>query len=326
MDRRPPVLAVSEARESRLPEIPLVLGFHHAIHYTGGGPKMRFYLDTSALIHLQHSPNRDALERFLLMEENFLHVSAINIAEILGYQNRARCKELLLMIKTLSRGNRPVAFPSELLTRSLDFYIHRTATGNISIGSDYEPYWLVLEDPDLIDDDRVFSEMLEWKERHENNHRAWLEGLRQELQGQIQQLSEQDRERVLKHPSTIVRSYCQDETFLEGAIQPFLAAAGHPNTFRGRVTQLLRELEPWRLYFFARAFEVFNRAIQMEGYGQRKNPGSIDLLQATYLQFCDYFVTQDGRQRAEIRRVSFFGHVPRRVITFDRFKSHILNG
>jgi len=130
-----------------------------------------------------------------------------------------------------------------------------------------------------------------------------------------------DRERVLEYPQTIVRSYCSDEAFLETAIQPFLAAAGHPETFRGKVPQLLRQLEPWRLYFLSRAYEIYNRAIQTGGYGHLKHPGSRDLLQATYLPFCDCFVTQDKGQKREIRRVSFFGHVPRRVITFNQFKS-----
>jgi len=184
---------------------------------------------------------------------------------------------------------------------------------------------MVLEDPDLIDDDRLCSEILEWKEHHENTNREWLEGLRAHLQRDIQQLSIREQERVLKHPQSIVRSYCRDEKFIEGAIQPFLTAAGHPKTFKGKVPQLLRELEPWRLYFFARAYEVYNRAIQAEGYGYRSNPGSLDLLQATYLPFCNYFVTQDRRLRREIRRVSFFGHVPRRVIAFDQFRLLALN-
>ncbi len=225
------------------------------------------------------------------------------------------------MIRSLTRGNRPLAFPSELLTRSLDYYVRRAETGNISIGSDYESYWRILEDPDLIDDDRLCREILEWKERHENNHRTWIEGLRKELQRKIKELPRHDRERVLEYPQTIVRSYCSDEAFLETAIQPFLAAAGHPETFRGKVPQLLRQLEPWRFYFLSRAYEIYNRAIQTGGYGHKKHPGSRDLLQATYLPFCDCFVTLDKGQKREIRRVSFFGHVPRRVITFNQFKS-----
>ena len=186
---------------------------------------MRFYFDTSALIDLQASSNRDTLESNLLRDGNLLHVSALSIAEILDYQDRSQTKELLSMIRSLTRGNRPLAFPSELLTRSLDYYLRRSETGNISIGSDYESYWRILEDPDLIDDDRLCREILEWKERHENNHRTWIEGLRKELQRKIKELPRHDRERVLEYPQTIVRSYCGDEAFLETAIQPFLAAA-----------------------------------------------------------------------------------------------------
>ncbi len=287
---------------------------------------MRFYFDTSALIHLQNSSNRDALEQFLLAKGNILYVSVVNIAEIVVYENRPRSKELLSIIRNLTRGNRPIAFPSELLTRSLDFYLRRAPTGDITIGPEYESYWMVLEDPALIDDDRVSSELLKWKERHENNHRTSLDGLRRELQTRIQELSDYDRDRVLKHPQEIVRSYCTNENFLEEAIQPFLAEAGHPETFRGKVPQLLRELEPWRLFFLAKAYEVYNRAVQFEGYGSRKNPGGLDLLQATYLPFCNYFVTEDRSLGREIRRISFFGHTPRRVIKFDRFRLLALHG
>jgi len=72
---------------------------------------MRFYFDNSALIHLQCSSDRGALEGFLLGNGNILHASAINIAETLAYEDRARCKDRLAMIRGLTRGAKARRFP-----------------------------------------------------------------------------------------------------------------------------------------------------------------------------------------------------------------------
>lgn len=86
-------------------------------------------------------------------------------------------------------------------------------------------------------------------------------------------------------------------------------------------------LPEWPLYLAGWAHGMYARALQGQNYSPRKNPGAVDLWFAVYLEYCDFFVTDDLGQFKALRvmRTLTRRRSPRaKVLTYEQFRSRLL--
>ncbi len=72
------------------------------------------------------------------------------------------------------------------------------------------------------------------------------------------------------------------------------------------------------------ACAIYQRAVQEQGYGHKKNPGHLDLWSATYLPICDVFVTRDKRQRRALKILNKANPRPAQVLSYAQWRQSLL--
>ena len=273
-------------------------------------------LDTSAWNALFDDPDRDLLIKAALSRTIF--PTCIAIAEVAAIEDTARRMGILRLMKTVGRDNRPMASPNQLIIMACEGYSKRAPMLTLNAGSDSEGGWIALNDPTQLDE-AAQRLALNFNEERENVMRTFSEGLRRELQSIF--VAGTPRPHSI---GSLIRHYSQDDNFLYEVTNPIYERATGTALPRAELWSLLNSLYEWRMFLMGYACAIYQRAVQEQRYGHKKNPGHLDLWSATYLPICDVFVTRDKRQRRALKILNRANPRSPQVLSYTQWRQILL--
>jgi hypothetical protein len=93
---------------------------------------------------------------------------------------------------------------------------------------------------------------------------------------------------------------------------------------RHELWALLNSLYQWRMFLLGYACAIYQRAVQTQRHGHKKNPGHLDLWSATYLPICDFFVTHDRRQRGALKVLNKANPRPAQILSYAQWRERLM--
>ena len=298
--------------------------------------RLTYYLDTSAINHLYADAKWDDAAFAVLLQVAAVRFSALNIAELCATQDADKRVRLMCVVQKLSDDYRPLALPSEILKRSLEFFEEVRIstekgspppdnTRNLSVEGDESAFYALVNDPELARDDEVRRDMVALKTDQEQRFRSLHDSIRPDFQRLRRKIGDPYRTgagliKYFRGPfDTDEMEESFRETFSDIAERMGVSYGGNPH-------EVFNRLEPWSFFFGAMIHALYNRVFAPTKYGSRTNPGAIDTKQAIYLTACNRFVTADlqSRQYRAIRVVNKLGLKSRRVLRYDEFGPMLL--
>jgi len=208
--------------------------------------------------------------------------------------------------------------PNQLMILACQGYARRDPALTLSDGGEAEGAWIALNDPALVDAEGQ-GMAREFNEERENNFRHWNEYLRNDLQPLFQ--SRLARPRSM---GALIRHYNRNDDFLYGVVNPIYERAIGSALPRNELRPLLSSLPHWPMFLMGYACAIYQRAVREQGFGHRRNPGHLDLWSASYLPFCDIFITNDTRQRRALRVINKGNTHPARIISYAEWREKLL--
>ncbi len=283
--------------------------------------KRIIYFDTSAVNWVFDDPQRDLLIARLL-EDATIHISIFTVAELAATPSKERRTELLRLAGELSCNWRPLAWPGDLLKRSLDALISQEEKIEGSMGPEWDGLWQALCNPEAIDSED-WQEAVQWKNRQEH----WYQEMHDEGRGYIQEalsrIPTKDRESFYRRPSRILRYFYNNTEYITNLISEMAKRCGYEKSSKESLRAVLG-LEQWRFFLGGMAYGFFLRSVQRKNFSKKRNPGSIDTMQAIYLSGCDSFVTADWNQHRMMKWLLPLGYRKRRIRYYDQLRQQIL--
>lgn len=269
-------------------------------------------LDTSAWNALFNDPACELLIETAASLTIF--PTCIAVSEVAAIEDSAKRMNILRLMKTLGRDNRPIASPNQLIVMACEAYSKRAATITLNTGSDAEGAWIALNDPAEVDE-AAQRMALEFNAERDKVLRTCGEGLREELQSMF----DNGRERP-RSIGSLIRHYARDDNFLYNLINPIYQSSTGSALHRAQLRPLLNSLYEWQMFLMGYACAVYQRAVQRQGYGHKRNPGHLDLWSATYLPMCDVFVTDDKRQRRALKILNSANPRPSQILSYAQWR------
>ena len=283
-----------------------------------------FYLDTSAINSLFDDADRsDLVDR--LGTHSKVYISVFTVAELAATLDRNRRIGLVTLAREVSGGYHPLAKPGDLLKRSLKATQGWKKEIDASMGSEWGGLWMVLCNPDLIDQ-KAYSEVICWKEQQEKWYQDMHDRGRPRMQQAIAKLPAKEKDAFGSSFPNLIRAYNQRPDFINNAVYDIVSSLNMILN-RERVQRLIDRSEYWRFFLASMAYGLHRRSVQATRFSKKINPGSIDTQQAIYLATCNVFVTADNQQHRMMRLIVPFGHRHKRryIWTYECFKDWIQN-
>ena len=283
-----------------------------------------YCFDTSALsakhtASLFDDPDRSALVAGLLASGRVL-ITTINVIEACGCEDAERRTGVLRLQSELSRQLRPVLPPNELLRKVTIDHFHQKMTAEITVSDDHTGIWWSLHEPELLGDTER-DEVYRWKLALENPFTEAHRKIRPEFEVAF---GSQSKPLSVAH---LIRFFRQNERRILDAVNPtYQAITGGPSLEIAGMRTLFEDLPAWPLYLGGWAHSLYHRGLKEQGYGASTNPGTIDLMSAVYLNYCDYFITSDTRQRRALRVLNALNpHQPKtRISSYEEFRNRLV--
>lgn len=80
---------------------------------------------------------------------------------------------------------------------------------------------------------------------------------------------------------------------------------------------------PWKYYFDTTLLYFHRRAMRIEGYGKKSNPGGADLEQGIYLCWADIYVIKDGAFYEFMKELKELLGYKKEIFDYDEFKEFL---
>jgi hypothetical protein len=282
------------------------------------GISMDLCFDTSGINRLYDDPDRDAIVSALLAAGRVL-ISGLNVTEAAATEETGRRIELLRLERKLIGTLRPLHVPNELLQAVTIAYAERRPAATITIGDRQQGLWWALEEPESLDEE-ARQEVYAWKRALEDPFTEAHRLARPEFQ-QLFFSAAQDRP---LSASKLIKMFRDQERIAYDAVAPLWKRLIGTELSIESYRDLMVRVPQWSLYLASWAHAMQNRAIRERNYGAGNHPGAIDLLCAIYLCHCDYFVTDDIRQRRALRVLNVLNPRRARVISYQAFRGRLL--
>lgn len=281
------------------------------------GKRAEHILDTSAVNALHDDPRRDELIDRL--KDKLIVPTNLSITEIAATRDPNRRRSLLSLLKTLGGDTRPLLSPNQLIIEVCRHYSRRAPSITFNRGDEVRGGWIALVEPDQIDAEgqRLARE---YNTEQEARFREMHERIREDLEPAFR--TGLERPRNLR---ALVRIYHQSNDLLYGVVNSIFERAVGRALPRGELRPLLASLPHWHMFLLSYACAIFQRAIREEGFGHGNNPGNMDLWSATYLPSCDYFVTNDARQRRALNVINKYSARPARILSYRQWRDELLH-
>jgi len=272
-------------------------------------------LDTSAVNRLHDDAEREALVAGLLAGGEF-YVSAYNVLEAAATKDEEKRKSLVRFLARLARGKRPLNAANTIIRGLADAHATNLETITVNSDPDLEGVWQALLRPDEIDDP-IRQESKDWAAERT----AEFEETVSKARPQFQELfKHRPDERPPNAAETIRRYFKHKEQIFDQLIAPIYLRQTGKELTRRAFDELIEE-PAWILYFGTYVYALHHRAMPRSGYSSKWHADAIDLQQAVYLRFCDWFVTDDKPQYRAIRLMNVFNKGrATRVCRYDSFR------
>jgi hypothetical protein len=277
--------------------------------------KDKHILDTSAWNALFDDPLKDIFIK--IFKTKTIIPTALNVSEIAAEPNQERRYSLLRFVKTACRDIRPLAIPNQLIILACQGYARRDPYLTLCGGSDAEGSWIALNDPALVDAEGQRM-ALEFNQEREKVFRQTYEQLRNDFNNIF-------KSGVERPPSlnALIQHYCKNEDFLYEMVNPIYKRAVGDDLPRNEIRQLLNSLPHWGMFLKACACGIYQRAVLEHGFGNRRNPGILDLWSGIYLPSCEVFVTNDKGQAQALRELNNGYMDPAQIFYYPEWKKRI---
>ena len=283
---------------------------------------MYYLFDTSAVNHLLDDEYSDAICTGVIAT-NTVRVSSLNVIEAASTTGCVRRDALLRLLSRLTKGARPLEFPNSLviaLCKAREELVDRL---NISIGSDNEDLWLILNKPELLDTNPDFRHKCDsYRKSMERDFRSLHHNARPHYQTLFKQ---GESERPLS-AGAFMRRCCSNQEFIAIAVGDFFHHATGKFLPDEEIPKFITAVPELACFLLAYAHSAFTRGMQDKDYGASKNVGFIDLWFAAYLPLCDCLVTADAAQYRTLRLINVFNPQPTQVLTYNEFRRRMLIG
>lgn len=278
-----------------------------------GQMKRRMYFDTSAINWLFDHPYRDRLVADI-RDKAEVHISIFTVAEMASTSSKERRTELMRFARKITYNWRPLAWPGDLLKRSLDALVLQKENIEASMGAEWNGLWTALCNPEAVEVEEC-QEAIRWKNQQEEWYQTMHDEGRDHIQKALSSLPEKERRLLYLRPSNVLRHFAGNKAYIAHLISEMAERCGHKSISEGLLSEVLK-LEDWRFFLAAMAYGLFVRSVQKEGFSKKRNPGSIDTQQAIYLAGCDVFATADWNQRTMVKWLLPLGYMRRKVSFF----------
>jgi|SRR5271157_1907731 len=286
---------------------------------------MDYCFDTSAIgarhtLSLYDDPDRQALVAGLLASGRVL-VTSVNLFEAAACEDQARRIGLIRLQKELIGEYRPLLVPNELLREVTLAHFKGAKTARITISDKHWGIWSGLQDPEQLGEFER-QEVYDWKRSLESPFTEAHRKARPEFDSVYRAFPKD------KPPSVgqLIRFLRANEQLILSTVSPVYKRITGIGLDLPRMHALFQELPAWPLYLTGWAHSLYHRALKPQNFGATSNPGTLDLMSAIYLNYCDYFVTADAKQRRALRVLNLFNaHKPRtRVISYQEFRRRLV--
>lgn len=283
---------------------------------------MWLYLDNSAINEIAYDPNADEIIK-KIKSFYVLRVSALNIWEVASSLDFSKRVILLRTVQRLLTGSILDA-PFVIIQKYLDAFFDGKKTANIWLPKRDYVYSMVRDPYSAHDEAR--EEVLSIKTKWEQHWQQFHEGLRPEVQAQIQENSKakpktgSDKE---VRRSGFLRLAWEEDVFINAAVADVVDTYKPGRSITGREKALIQSSDVWPFMFSAWGIGIYNRSIQLNSYSAKRNAGGIDTQQAVYLALTDVFVTNDQAQRKMLRLAARTGKKYRRILSYPQLLKSI---
>jgi predicted nucleic acid-binding protein len=278
---------------------------------------MDYCFDTSGINRLHDDPDRQAIVAILLAENRVL-ITSLNIIEAAVTENAERRNSLLALQRQVSSNDRPVRLPTEVLRHLTLAYVQRLPSADIAIDDSDAQFWWVLHEPERVNE-TIRQEAYAWKKELEKSFSESHQDARTEMRKLFSP-------KPPKSLGQLLQFCCNNpHSFLPTASTLYKEITGSPLE-EAEMRDLFRVVPEWPLYLAGWAHGMYARAIQDQNYSPKKNPGTVDLWFAVHLAHCDVLVTDDLGQYKALRVINALGERRRgraRVLTYDQFGRHL---
>lgn len=269
--------------------------------------------DTSAVNALLDDPDRariiQGLGGFTVLP------TVVAVSEIAATPEDERRHQLLRLLKEIGQNNVPLAAPNKMIIRLCVAYRERDPSPTLNDGEEERAAWSVLNRPEQVN--AMLAEVARnYHEEQEATFRVVYEEMRKQLEP-----AARSGERPRNVKELIQRIEGRAVFAFVNAI--YNRATGHdlPET---ELQRLLNTVPQWPMFLLGYACALYQRSVQEFNFGHRKKPGQFDLWSATYLPCCNYFVTDDRRQRRALIRANSHGTRRASVLAYREFRKRLL--
>lgn len=267
-----------------------------------------FYFDSSAINWLSEDPAAPAIISFITRSGHEVHTSCLTVLELVATPQTDKRVQLLQVARALTQSFHPLEVPGNMLKLSLRAHLDGKNEAPMSIDPSKNGAWAALRRPDRITE-AMRLDAVKQKEEHEEWFKPHHEIARKAL-------TENERPRIYK-PAHYLVPAVEDSKFTESFFKRIITAAGGGGT-SVRAKDLMEQVGPWRGYFTALGLEYYNRAARATRFGNKWNPGGIDVQQAVYLSAHEVFVSADKLQRRFMRNVCRIAGIKTRIFDYSQ--------
>ena len=277
---------------------------------------MNYLFDTSGINRLHDDPACDAIKTGLV-STNEVWISALNVAEVGQTSEHSRRVSLLHLLKVLTRGRRPLEFPTILIQRGIKAYSKRLPSIDISISENSEDIWQVLIDPTILDDAAI-SKWSQPLRKFEDEFLVSHRSARPHFQDLFLKGGPSP-----KSAAELLRAYASNETFLHDIVNPIYKKAVGAELPVSETMHLLRALPQLTGFLLTWGHSIYCRAIARSGYGTR-NAGNVDIWFGAYLAQADRFITNDLKQYQALRLAARMFAPKCEILRYDSFRRRLV--
>ena len=279
--------------------------------------RSRIIFDTSGLNRLADSPDMEALMASLECFEVIL--TAMNLDELIATDDPERRERLLRCFKRLASRCKIISPPHQLFRLFAKAHMHNPATFNWQRIDVRLPSYEKAVGRTTFDDELA----AESRAQHRETEKQWKEmwrGLRA-LHETIFAKSPSDR--PTNYHEVVVMSTENTESLWSFGQWVYREAA--ELTFDPSIADIKAFLEacpPFRAACYGVLMSWFNVAMKIVPPGERSySAGRSDLLMATYLPYCDRFISADDPQANNLNDIAKEANLACEVLSFAAFEN-----
>jgi hypothetical protein len=279
---------------------------------------MIYCFDTSAINRLHDDTERQFLVRGILAT-NIARVTALNVVEAAATRDEARRRSLVYLLRQLSDGVRPLCTPNTLLQIMAKAHARGDSRAMITVPEEEEGIWAVVDHPEKLGENER-EEALRWKESLEDPFKE----SHREARPAFQSLLESGKGGRPRSSAELIRLFIKNDLQVVELTQKLYSDATGRQISIDEARGFLKQTPEWVLFYCGWGHAIFVRALRKDKFGNRHNPGTIDLWCAIYLPHCDVFVTDDVPQRRSLRVLGVLNAKRTRIMSYDEMLARLL--